>query len=422
MKNRTKGYRGRAGFRMGAGVLLGLGLAACGDKGLLEVEIPGRVVSSDLNNPALAQTLVNSALGRFECAFTSYVASAGLLGGELLNASGWLDINPWGWRGVELYNNTGSCAAGQGSTGLGAYTPLQQARYIAEEATRLITEFPDNQVPGKAEKLGLLSAYAGYATLLLGEGFCEMAFDIGPLQTRAQVFQRAEERFSSAVTLADQAGNANLRNLALTGRARARLNQGNMQGAATDAALIPAGFRWNAQYATVNPSRENRLFNLNQRNRYVSVNYQTYASLTVGGQPDTRVAVRNSGLRGHDNTTTHWFQDKYNGAASPIPMASWEEAQLILAEARPEEAVAAINRLRAAQNLPAFAGTTVSQADLIEERRRQLFLEGHRLNDMLRFNLPFPQGVNHKNQPFGPITCMPLPDQERNNNPNLGSR
>lgn len=422
MKNRMKGYRGRAAYRLGAGVLLGLGLAACGDKGLLEVDIPGRVVSGDLNNPALAQTLVNSALGRFECAYTSYVASTAIISGELVNASNWLDINPWGWRGVELYTNTGTCAGGQGTTTLGAYTPLQQARYVAEEASRLITEFPDNQVDAKAEKLGLLSAYAGYATLLLGEGFCEMAFDIGPLQTRAQVFQRAEEKFTAAIALADQAGNANLRNLAVGGRARARLNQGNTQGAASDAAAIPSGFRWNAQYATVNPSRENRLFNLNRRNRYMSVNPVTYAGLTVGGQPDTRVVAEDSGLRGHDNLTQHWFQSKYPDPAAPIAMASWAEAQLILAETRPEEAVAAINRLRTAHNLPAFAGTTVTQADIIEERRRQLFLEGHRLNDMLRFSVPFPQGVNNKNQPYGPITCLPLPDQERNNNPNVSPR
>ena len=420
MTTRTKGSRGRAAI--GATLLLGLGLAACGDKGLLEVDIPGRVVSESLNNPVLAQTLVNSALGRFECAFSSYVASSGILAGEFINASNWLDINPWGWRGVELYTNTGSCAAGQGSTGLGAYTPLQQARYIAEEASRLIEGFDEASVPARAEKLGLLSAYAGYATLLLGEGFCEMAFDIGPRQTRAQAFQRAEERFSSAVTLAESAGNANLRSLALTGRARARLNQGNLQGAASDAALIPEGFRWTAQYATVNPGRENRLFNLNRRNRYMSANNFAYADLTLGGEPDPRVPIANSGQRGHDNLTNHWFQQKYNDPAAPITMASWEEAQLILAEARPAEAVEAINRLRAAQDLPAFEGATVSQADLVEERRRQLYLEGHRLNDMLRFSIPFPQGSNHKGQLYGPITCMPLPDQELNNNPNLGPR
>ena len=48
-----------------------------------------------------------------------------------------------------------------------------------------------------------------------------------------------------------------------------------------------------------------------------------------------------------------------------------------------------------------------------------LFTEGHRLGDMLRHNIPFPTGTNHKGQTYGPITCLPLPEQERLNNPNL---
>jgi starch-binding outer membrane protein, SusD/RagB family len=420
MRNATRRTPSRVVTGMGLSLILSLGTAAC-DMGLLDVSIPGRVVSADLNNSALAETLVNSALGQFECAYTSYVVSTGLLGGELLNASGWLDINPWGWRGVELYNLTGGCPTGRDATGLGAYTPLQQARYIAEEATRLIETFNDASVTAKPEKLGLLSAYAAYSTLLLGEGFCEMAIDQGPLLTRAEVFQRAEAGFTKAIAFATTAGNQNLRRMALNGRARTRLNLGNNAGAVADATEIPSGFAWNAEYSTSTGKRENRIFNLNRRNRYTSVNYLTYANLTVGGQPDTRVALANTGLRGHDNTTTHWNQLKYNTAADPIRMASWAEAQLIIAEADPAQALARINALRAAQNLPAFVGTP-TKADVLEERRRQLFLEGHRLNDMVRNNLPFPQGSNHKNQPFGPITCMPLPDQERNNNPNVGPR
>jgi hypothetical protein len=38
---------------------------------------------------------------------------------------------------------------------------------------------------------------------------------------------------------------------------------------------------------------------------------------------------------------------------------------------------------------------------------------------MLRKNIPFPTGVNHKGQTYGPTTCVPLPDVETQNNPNL---
>lgn len=63
------------------------------------------------------------------------------------------------------------------------------------------------------------------------------------------------------------------------------------------------------------------------------------------------------------------------------------------------------------------------RAQLIEERRRELFLERHRLGDIIRFNItlsppagtPFPI----KGGVYGNQICFPLPDVERNNNPNI---
>jgi hypothetical protein len=117
-------------------------------------------------------------------------------------------------------------------------------------------------------------------------------------------------------------------------------------------------------------------------------------------------------------------QQKFIGSgAVPLPIASWNEAQLILAEAVGGQAgIDAINRVRAANGV-----TTPLVADpasditalVIEERRRQLFSEGHRLNDMLRKNIPSITGVNRKGQTFGTVTCVPLPDVETQNNPNF---
>jgi len=395
-------------------------IAGTGCDSLLEVELPGTVPAEALDNPALARTLVNSALGRFECAYTSYVITTGVLSNEFINASTWLNLNGWGWKGIEVYNIAGGCPAGRDATDIGAYTPLQQARYLAEEGARKIEGFPDEQVTNKSEMLAQLYAYAGYATQLLGEGYCEMAIDLGPKMTRQEVFARAEERFTTALTHAEAANNTTLQNLAIAGRARARLNRGDLAGAAADAERIPENFVYNAEYSTVNGVRENRVFNLNRRNRYLSVEPNAYGNLMVGDSADKRVRITDSGLKGHDDQTRHFFQNKYATAAAPIPMASWFEAQLILAEARPAEAVAAINRIRAKQGLPLMTTPPANILNaVIEERRRQLFAEGHRLNDMLRHQIPFPTGFNHKGQAWGPITCMPLPTQETLNNPNF---
>jgi hypothetical protein len=394
-------------------------VAATACDSLLEVELPGTVPATSLDNPALARTLVNSALGRFECAYTSYVITSGVLANEFINASTWLNLNTWGWKGLEVHSIAGGCPTGRDDTGIGAYTPLQQARYLAEEGARRIEGFADTDVPNKSEMLAQLYAYAGFATVLLGEGYCEMALDLGPLMPLPEVFARAEQRFTTAITHAQAARNTNLELLATAGRARARLDKKDLAGAATDAEKIPDTFVYNAEYSTVNGIRENRIFNLNRRNRYLSVEPVAYSNQRIGTAADSRLNITDSGLRGHDDQTRHWFQNKYNTAAAPIPMASWYEAQLILAEARPSEAVAAINRIRTKQNLAAVTPGGDALTMVLEERRRQLFAEGHRLNDMLRHRIPFPTGFNHKGQAWGPITCMPLPDQEKLNNPNL---
>ena len=152
------------------------------------------------------------------------------------------------------------------------------------------------------------------------------------------------------------------------------------------------------------------------------------SDLTVGAgaDPDTRVVIEDAGEKGNDGATDHWYQRKYLTADASIPMASWFEAKLIMAEARLDEATTHINELRAAQSLPPLVlSGGESDAELLdivlEERRRQLWLEGHRLNDMLRHGIEFPQGSNHKGQLYGPITCMPLPEQERRANPNIPS-
>jgi hypothetical protein len=397
------------------------GLTACSS--LLDVTNPASVQAADLDNPLLAQTMVNSAVGRFECAYVNHLVGISMIGHEIINTSGWAAINSWGMRSATLKDVTGApgCPDDRTSNAMGSYTPLQQARYLAEDGARRITAFADADVPNKTRMLATLEAYAGYATLLLGEGFCEMAFDEGPLMTRQQSFQRAEARFTAAIAQAQGAANTNLRLLATLGRARARLDLKNMAGAAADADQIPAGFVFNAEYSTVTGMRENRFYNMINVNKFIGVEPAKYGNVMLGTVQDKRVPVVDTKTFGQSGGDAWWRQDKYTSASAPIVLASWAEAQLIIAEARPADAVAAINRLRTAQGLPAYVPSSDVLADVLEERRRQLFLEGHRLNDMLRHNLPFPTGLNHRRETWGPVTCLPLPDQEKRNNPNIGA-
>lgn len=386
------------------------GVTAC--ENMLEVRIPGQVAGSTLQNPAMAPTLVNSAIADFECAFVNYVGATGLLTDELIISTEFIAPSLWDQRRIAADNGnlTGSCTL----FGFGVFRPLHTARYMAEFAIEAVTGFPDNAVPNKNLLLATANAYAGYAYALLGEAFCSVTIARGPALEPAAVLAIAEERFTRAIALAEQASNADILNMARVGRARVRLNLKRKAEAAADARLVPTNYVRNATYSAAAARRNNLIHVYNQRNLQVSVDPR-YRGLQVDGVPDVRVPVQNANRNGQDGFTPLWLQLKYTGDASSIVLASWKEAQLIIAEAEGgTSAVQAINALRAHHSLPSYGGGSAAEilAQVIEERRRELFLEGHRLNDMLRHDLSFDSGLNHKGVPFGDTTCLPLPDLE----------
>jgi hypothetical protein len=399
------------------------GSVACNS--LLTVDNPGRVPVEALDDPALIPILEAASIQQFQCAFAQFVATGAMLSSEELSANGFVDNHPWEWRGEqEIKNAPGSCPTSRATTSMGFYTPLQQARFQLDDAAARLEKFTDDQVPNRGHILTEMRAYGGYSYLLLGEGMCQMTVDDGPPMTKADVYKIAEQRFTDAIGLATAPADASLKNMALAGRARARLDLGDMAGAAADAALVPAGFVRVAEYSETTPARENRVYNLTVRNDYLSTG-PDYLNLTVNGVPDPRVKVKDMGRKGSDNVTEIWQQQKFTGSgAVPLPIASWNEAQLILAEAvGGQAAIDAMNRVRAANGVPALVADPSSDLEpiILEERRRQLFLEGQRYADMLRKNLPFVTGVNRKGQTFGSVTCVPLPNVETQNNPNFKS-
>ena len=393
-------------------------LSAC--EGILDVELPGQVREKALDNPVLASTLVVSAQADFECAFSEFVHTTGLWSNELLNSSGGAEVNGWGARIGTYESGTGTCATVSASRGaFSTYLPLQIARRQAENALTRLDKFTDAEVPNRTLLLATAAAYSGFAHTLLGEAYCQMALDAGPLVTPAQVLAVAEERFTRAIELGTTSGNASIANMARVGRARVRIQLGKKAEAAADARLVPAGFVFNATYATTPFRRSNTVVLNNNVNFHESVAPE-YRGLTVGGVADPRVPVTDAGRRGQDALTPLWVQRKYLTTASPIPLATWDEAQLIIAEAEGgQSAVDAINRIRTKYALPQYAGGTAAeiQAQVIEERRRTLFLDGHAIGDHLRFQIPFPTGVNQKGVRYGDNTCLPLPLAEMSGRP-----
>jgi hypothetical protein len=389
-------------------------LQAC--SGVLDVSLPGKVPAAALTSPGLATTMVAGAQADFECAFSEYVHDTGLWSNELWNSSANGEVVGWGARISSYDNGILPCQFAAATLGnYSLYVPLQTARVQAENAITTLDGFTDAQVPTRTLLTATAATYAGFAYTLLGEAYCQMATGPEPLITPAATLALAEARFTRAIALATTANNATLLNAAYVGRARARLDLKNYAGAAADAKLVtPTTFTFNATYATQPVRRYNTTVAAGTVNAHETIAPE-YRGLTVSGAADVRVPVIKDPTRanGQDGLTPLWVQKKYLALDASMPIATWDEAQLIIAEAEPASAVAAINAIRTKYALPAYAGTG-SADDVKEERRRTLFLDGHRLGDILRYGAPYPfaTGRNQKGVPYGDLTCLPLPSSE----------
>jgi hypothetical protein len=418
--------------------------AACSLDKMLDVEQPGRVAVEALDDPTLATTLTNSVIGDLECAWSSYAAAAAMISDQFIQASGNLNQRNWGSRRItsdDVSYSTTAC-----SSPYGMYGPLHTARFQAEDVFKRLAAWTTAQVPTKVLLQATVRIYGAYALVALGEGFCEMAIDGSALMTPKQVLQLAKDRFTEGLALATQANNADMKNMANVGLARVNLDLEDFAGAIAAASAVTPGYVKNATRDESDTRRYNSLCaNVTcatfGRNASIS---PTYRNVTWQGVADPRVKVTTTNGLAADNSTVLYFPvDKSNTRASPMPIASYKEAQLIIAEANARQGNLApartiINALHTAAGIPGYDLTnTATQAEVItqviEERRRELFLEGgHRLNDHLRFrgtpyNIPFkgeagsfdPNGVDRTGLPYGSTTCFPLPIVERVTNPNI---
>jgi hypothetical protein len=402
----------------------------------LAVDPASRIPAALLETPGNAQILSDGAVGDFECAFNSYTAQGGTIGEEFIYAQQTASRTPYDRRNTTKDDSDygiNSC------TGLGVYTPLHIARQSNENLLALLKTWSDAEVaagagsPNRTNLMAIAAAYAGYAYVLLGEGFCTMAVSSvnidksltygGEIQ-RDSVFKLAIARFSEAITAAEASNNTSIETMAYLGRARAKLNLGDYPGAKADADQVPSGYLREVSASDAATRRQNRI---------AAENRETSRSLSVGepyrSMGDARVPVTATTLVSATGVL-HYYQTKYLTVATPLPLATYEEAQLIIAEAdiRAGSLVTALpilqaSRTRGGQGV--FTGVTEADylAELIDQRRRELFAESHHLGDVLRYDIALTPAAGtpyHFGGTYASQICLPLPAAERLNNPLIG--
>ena len=406
------------------GVLI-LSSAACNTDSLLKVDAPSQMPAEGLEQPGSAALLVNGAVADFECAYGAFVVVQGIISDELVDAQLGAAAWPYDRRDANLQPGgsygTNGCTSSQTP---GLYTPLSTARWAADNVLRRLQGWTDEQVEDRESLIATAALYAGFSYTSLGMAMCSAAIDGGPEVTSEELLAMAESRFTTAMDAAAANGLTDIVNAARVGRARVRLYQGDGAGAVADAQTVPLAFVFNATASQDNSRRYNRVFHSNRLSTNYSIEEQSRTIMTAG-VVDPRTLTSDAGVTANDGSGL-WVQHKYSDYGTPIPIVSGAEALLIVAEVEGgQTAVDAINTLRARVDVPAFGGGDAAaiRAELIEERRRELWLTGHRLYDIGRFDVPqipaagtpYPKGGS-----YGSTTCLPLPDVERFNNPNIG--
>jgi hypothetical protein len=382
-----------------------------GCKDMLTTDNPSEILAEDLNDPNALPILMNGVAGDFNYMYSNAIVTLGHYAKEL-----WHTGSMGGFR--EL-NSGLADPMGQMVT---VYDRATKANWVADNAAALILKaFSDG---AQKPELAKARIYAGFNQLLLADNFCQITINGGPALSSAEVYQKAFDNFTEAVTIAtaapSSAANTALRLNATAGRARANLMLGKYQQARDDARAIPKDWKFQAIYSQ-NSSRE-----------YNEVPAHTVAKFRKEGgvdprffndpryATDPRLKFINKGeaFKGEDRIRQFVEQTKYPERFSPANIASWQEMRLIEAEAELElgntdRAVALINEIRTAATLPAYNGAVTKDAvktQVFFERSVELFLEAKHLPDLRRSNSSL---LNAREN------CGPISWNERQTNNNL---
>ena len=441
----------RSGWKAPAGMLAGVLLAAVVVVAGCDVTNPGPVEDRFLNDASAQQGIINGIKVAYKDALATCDAALGVDGGTAVRElfpSG----NP-GSCGVSVQEGRGNLQPDETSA---VWDLAQNARWVAEDA---IVRFDSTMEDGfsSSEYVAEAAVYAGFANRMMGEHFCRAVIDGGSPEPYTAFFERAEQYFTQGLNVAQSAGNTELANAALAGRAQARMHLGNWSGAVSDAQAVADGFSFELPFHAVSQGQYNFFHwaQVGQPYRTISAwntPYGEYYNETVAaGDDDPRVewaehpSYEFGDLARFDQQIPLWVQQKHTDNTSAITLADKREMRLIVAEQMLvsgdwQAAMDTVNQLRAEAGAPSWAVVEGSPAASAAEawtrfrfeRGIELWLEARRMGDLRRWAQAGTAGdlqpledpsssvfTGLQPKPDGGL-CYPIPDSERETNPDVG--
>ncbi len=415
-----------------AAALLMLG----GCDNLLDVSDPQNFTDEDLD--LALDAVANGVEGELHGSYDNLVYFSALLGDE------WQHTGTWsGWDDVDH----GRVRYAQSPVD-GTFDGLLRARFASQDAQERFTRVLEAGA-SSSPLMAQVMTVEGLVDLILAEHFCEAPQGPGGAAiSDAQMYQQAITKLQAAQVVATASGPRRGIDYALVaqaGIARAHLMLGNFSQAATAAQAVPTSFTYEAIY-TSSAVRNDIVFLATVGfNNAGGMREKWWSAVDVPGRKlrdpwtselDGRVGIRNdAGVLGVDGITPYFSQWKYTGLASRIEIVGGREMRLIEAEVHWRnnafpQAMAVLNALRADAGLSSVAnpGTSAGVFDiLLSERFAENFMEGHRTNDLYRFNLFGPMvAAGAFNSPTTGGTSIaqraikfPLSDNEASANPNI---
>lgn len=432
-------------------VVATLALAACSN--LLEVKYPGRIPVEQLNSPSLAGVLADGVVGDLECAYNNYFSGSSAHSDEFETANDNGTLANAGERNITSNNDdyaTSACEASSLNTAgdFGLQVPMHTARFQSEDVFNRLKGWTDAQVKNRTALQAKVRAYGAFAYTFFGETYCTFAVDggaAGPVSaasnTAAQEFAEAIQLANTAITAGQTSTNPSLPEIigmSNVGLARVNMDLKKWPEAASFAQKVAPGFEVFADRGTENDRRWNKMFYLfTDLGAYTiaCALRPTHASLGALDAPcgttppldDPRLQVVDAGKGAFNPPIRLWIQTKFRDLGQRVRLASYKEARLILAEAQAQQGLVSdaettINNYRDLYSLPhlTFANKPDAIAKILHERRMELAFEGgHRLNDLLRYQISWkPSGTSNPftGRPYGSTTCWPTPTKETNGN------